>query len=262
MDKNIINICFCTDENFIKFMPTVINSIYHHNKHSLFYFHIIHNIIDTQILNNYALFIKNKFNYDLTFYFCNENPEYKKTAHISIATMFRLYICDLLKDINRVIYLDLDIIVCADLSKLNNVEINETGIAAFSSSTIPGKSNSTSKMADGKVKFTKAFNAGVIVMDLKQLRANDFSKKVKEIMGKYPYNDQVILNIYCNSKYTDIHPRYNILNTFGKAYDIKSLLRTKDFILHYVSSQKPWNSQCPNKKIFFKYYITLPTQVT
>ena len=125
----MIDICFCSDEKIIDFIPVVINSILNKNSHHTINIHYIHNIEKSEKLDVLTKYIARFDNFNFFSYKKTWKYQYKGLTHVSMATMLRIYIPELLISCNKVIYLDVDIIVNLDLLELYNIDCGETGIA-------------------------------------------------------------------------------------------------------------------------------------
>ena len=224
----IINICFCSDVNLIKFIPTVINSLLRKNSNYKINIHYIHNIDDEKKINNLKKYINKHDNLTLFSYYKTWDRKYNGLDHVSVATMLRIFIPDLVK-CDKIIYLDIDVVVNLDLYELYDIDCGETGIAIKNSIVKP----------DGLigVKGQKNGNCGIIVMNLETLRKNNFTQKCLEIHSKNQNrHDQYIINMYAGGNHTVLKSRFNIfLNQ-----DDYLVEKETEFILHYAGSKKPY----------------------
>ena len=227
---NSLNICFCSDVNLIKFIPTVINSILRKNSNYKINIHYIHNIDDDIKINNLKKDISKYDNLTLFSYYKTWDRQYIGLKHVSIATMLRLFIPEIIK-CDKLIYLDIDIIVNLNLHELLNIDCGKTGIAIKNS--IYQKWEKFFDDKSGK----KSGNCGVIVMNLETLRKNNFTQKCLEIHSKNQNrHDQYVINMYANGNHTVLEPRLNIfLNQ-----DDYLVEKETEFILHYAGLKKPY----------------------
>lgn len=245
-----MNIVFSSDNNLLWVLPTVLNSIYYNNKHLDLKIHLLYSgdLTDEEIqlkINNFI-----KYDLDITIYKINTEDlgfEYNGLCHVSRATMNRLFIENVLKEVEgRLLYLDLDVIVNCDLNIFNEIEINpKTGISARTE-FLNWCQRWNKKHAAYQYTKPYNFNAGVILFDLDILRKNNFTKKAIEIWKCCPsYNDQMILNIYCDGEYSKLPDKLNIFAGEKRHPDlqlIKDVLKSQeDFIIHYTGDLKPWH---------------------
>jgi len=201
-------------------------------------------------------------------------PEY-----ISIASFYRLLIPELLPDqIEKVIYLDCDLAVKGNLEQLWQTELGENYVLAVRDTWIPYVSSPTAQLNYKKLGIEQDcqyFNAGVLVINVRKWRADDFSTKAinyfrqnLEHIGLY---DQGLLNALLVGKWGQLDPRWNFNATSFYDYSSEGYLSWKDsdsqfpedtyynlvrnpYIVHFVSEKKPWTSRhTPRKEDFFEY---------
>lgn len=82
-------------------------------------------------------------------------------------------------------------------------------------------------------------------MDLDKLRSNSFTAKTHAYYSKVGFNDQIILNLYCQNKHSILPDKYNTY--IGREKE------NTPAILHFVGSKKPWN-QDSDYSIKWEYY--------
>lgn len=239
-NNKYINICFCSDENLIDFIPTVINSIQNNNKNNNIKIHYIHNIKNNNKIEKLRNYISKFKNLSFKSYYKTWEYKYKGIKHVTNATMLRLFIPQLIKE-KKVLYLDIDIVVNIDLKKIYNIKCNNTGIALKNSITY------------SELKNKKSGNCGIMLMDLVKLRKNKFTKKCLNIHKyKNDRHDQYIINVYCRGNHTLLKPNHNVfLNQ-----DMHIMKKYKNFILHYAGHSKPYYENTGNSQYLWdKYYL-------
>lgn len=183
-------------------------------------------------------------------------------THLSTIVFGRLYIPNLLKNENKAIYLDADLVVLKPLEELYNMDLKE-----YSIGVIPdGKKDQISSLNRLNMDLTLVyFNAGVIVMDLKRLREN---KKFIETMEycltterELKLNDQDALNIIFNQNFmtNSIIWNYTHGNSEENNFQLSEL-----GIIHFTGSIKPWDCRnySPYKNIYWKYLNITPWKGT
>lgn len=233
-----IHICQVSDINLLRYIPIVWKSIILNNYRSTFIFHFIHNILDKNALSYFTNNFTNIFpNVRIKLYYSTFKDPYNTTLkHVTNATMLRLLIPDIISDIDKILYLDIDIIVVNDLEELWNRSCGEKGLCIKSSI------NATWKTINGH----NSGNAGVILMDLTTLRKNDFVKKVIDLNLINPIDDQTLINIYAEGKYLEL-PRN--MNVFVRQDEH---IITNPHIYHFVGAFKPWDMNNNNDIKEFK----------
>ncbi|HJJ47822.1 MAG TPA: glycosyltransferase family 8 protein [Methanocorpusculum sp.] len=157
-------------------------------------------------------------------------------------TLLRLYLPDILPEINKILYLDCDIVVMADAAKIWNLPLDNYYLGAVKDSDIPTYSSRRIKIYNEKeIPADSYFCAGLILFNLEKIRQNteSFGDLLLEHLKKnptLPFLDQDLLNWYCKGDYLQLNDRYNI---YSWKWDAAG--STEDFILHYAWHEvKPW----------------------
>lgn len=253
-----MDICLSADDNYAKYMGTTIASILSNSKEDdEIYFHLIVDDDVTDDSKNKLLSLKKIKNCEMKFYIPDVD-KYKKWYELgnyksfSPAMFYRLSIAELIKNVDKVLYLDCDIIVNDSLKELFEIDINNYYIITVKDIYF----------LDSKKDINESyFNSGVILVNSKLWLESNVSELFENYyLNNYKniYGDQDILN-YClkdKVKYLD-----NIWNYFPlkSLYDGKPIKDIK--ILHYAAAVKPWND---NGRVFYfadefwKYYQLTP----
>lgn len=196
-------------------------------------------------------------------HFVDMKDSYRNTylhiKHISKATYYRLKIPSMLSDINKCIYLDVDLVAKKDLSDLYRINVDDKYIAGVKAA---GYYETAAKIEAkreqlGIAELDSYVNAGVLVMNLAKMREDNLEEIFAEMLGnKWPSQDQDILNAACYGKIRVIQFKYNAMTKYAlesdKAYkNTKSLRHTygknewetgrkNPSIIHYADKKKPW----------------------
>lgn len=189
---------------------------------------------------------------------CVENPYAKayQVRNISAGTYLRLALPRLLPEVDRVLYMDADVLVRESLLALWQTPLHGNVMAA-----VKGAVNLSEKWewnSDrpywhllSKMKGSY-INAGVTLLDLAEVRKRDLAARWNELAEqKFYYQDQDILNITCQGNIVYLSPKYNRLayleeGDYGQfeaegiytREECKEALQSPA-ILHYAGD-KPW----------------------
>jgi len=194
--------------------------------------------------------------------FCESTMQLKYTT---IPSMYRLLIPQLLTDYDKCIYLDVDIIICGDISTLYTVNIGDNYLAAVRDIEA-GKYINIFEYEGTKPQAEKYVNSGVLLMNLEKLREdNVVSQFMDYSKSKLLFMDQDIINIVCEDKIVYLPLKYNalvkyrFLNYSVKSYlpDVSKYFGVDDIheaidipvAVHYAQPCKPWS----NKYIYQGY---------
>jgi len=209
-------------------------------------------------------------------------PSSSNLSHISIATYYRLLIPKLLPNVvEKVIYLDCDIVIRHSIQELWETALDDNAIGAVAQ--IVEWNILAIKRLNYPLKFGY-FNAGVLLINLNYWRKNNITEKLFEYLIKkhdvIKYHDQDALNGVLYDKSTKISIKWNMLTGFFMKKTLKvndydngiiinnysdykdQLLKEKDdpTIVHFVSTPKPWDVGCthPFKNDYYYYLQFTP----
>ena len=185
----------------------------------------------------------------------------KVGGDITIATYFRLLIPELLaSDISKVIYLDADVIVHADLGGLWATPLGSYPLLAVQDQGvrhISGPYGLSNYKSLGIPEDAKYFNAGVLVLDLEKWRRDRISDAVVQYIRDNSehirFHDQDGLNAVLWNKWGWLDPRWNqmpqllqVARVEDSPFDPITHERTMrdPYITHFASSDKPWRFGC------------------
>jgi len=168
-----------------------------------------------------------------------------------IVSIHRILAMFLIKDIDRLLYLDSDLLIQNDLKDFYYQDLT-TSIVAI-------KDFENEKRLEGKIDFPY-FNSGVLLFNLERIRKNYIIEDIYKILKENPndiyYPDQDILNLMFNKDKSIADFSYN--HQIRDFFNEDSNLLVKENIIHYVGMPKPWMHRFDKKnliKIYWKYAI-------
>lgn len=186
---------------------------------------------------------------------------------ITIAAYYRLLIPELLPHCEKVIYMDVDMIVQSDLSKIYQTDLGENFVAGFLDYGISATEKGQKYLEETlHINTQKYIQSGFLLMDLNKFRDFGLCDKMKALAkNKYVLQNMDILNIACVGR-TYVLPChlwvllqfYDTLRDYQNDYrgiDLQSVLNTS--IIHY-NGKKPWNGSTMNDDIWWYYYRKSP----
>lgn len=269
--NNQISIVFASDDNYAQHIAVVIASIMAKTKERVCFYVINDNISKDKIekLKNTA----DTFKTQIEFITVSEDKfvNVYLSGHVSKAAYFRLALADILpNDIEKVIYLDVDLLVFDDINKLWQIDLENLPLAAVPDYGImaSGRLCKQKKQVIGLPVGEKYFNSGVLVVNLKEWRKEDYTKQILEIINnnQFPHHDQDALNKLFMHKWKELELRWNVIPPiyylfnkvlFNKKLRNSALKAKSDIaILHYAGSYKPWQFKMYNG-FNDKYYYFL-----
>lgn len=175
----------------------------------------------------------------------------RTVEHLSKETTYRLLVDQLFPEYDKLLYLDCDIVIRKDISKLWDVDLDDCIVGA-SRAKIFGFSDKYTK-EELHIKTEDYFNAGILLINLPrfhQQSVGDVGLRMLE-EKRYLCQDQDVLNILCQNQVKFIDGHWNVewqhLTPEGKDMILDEtrkdvLSYEKDpYIVHYTTRFKPWN---------------------
>lgn len=180
--------------------------------------------------------------------------------HISIETYYRLLACELLpKNLERILYLDSDMIVNGDISELYFSDFNGKYFVVCEDKILSRKDIKLYRKLEIPLK-EKYFNAGVLLYNLNMIRENvDLNNILDYINNNFKsleWHDQDVLNhmFYDKALYAD-ERKYNSRVCILNKDNFKE--RKNSVIVHFTGPKKPWKIDYdkPMGFMFWKYAL-------
>lgn len=262
-----MNILFACDNNYAKYLLVAMSSIIKsRDKNRESYpidFYVLSSNISQESINYIEDFLKNR-NAKIHFITVN-NSDFEDFPiyidYLSVATYSRLRTADYLpKNLDKIIYLDTDILVNDSLLPLWNTNLDDFPIAACED---PFIEQSEYKKTIGIMDSHKYFNAGVLLINLEKWRELDiFNSSLSAIKkSNLKYQDQDILNLifqhnllYLDAKFNFTRNHREIIKKQGNKNPVVASMPIA--IYHYVGAKKAWHAKCTvsNCSQFHKIY--------
>ena len=268
MTDNRVNIVLNTDLQYVVHCCTMLSSLFENNINIKFNIHVISGGLTASSINDITNLVEEKYNQKLYLYIIDSEelnyfPKYKN-SHISEAANYRLFVDKILpSDIDKVLYLDCDLIVYNSLEPLWNIDISSCPIAAIEDMW-SGKDDNYIRL--GYDKKYGYFNSGVLLINLKWWRENNICNNFIEYLkchDNLKFVDQDILNgmFYNNRKLLSFkwNVQDGLLRRKPKVRESSMPKLQNEIkcpaIIHYTGSRKPWDYDCinPYKESYFKY---------
>ena len=180
------------------------------------------------------------------------------SGHLNWVTLSKLLIPKLLPTVDKVVWLDCDLIVCDDLIELWRMPMHGKSILAVQESTI---GHTLPFAADyGVALDAPYFNSGVMVLDLAALRRADFTPRALAVLARHPrlrYLDQDVFNLLCAGDWAPLERRWNLI-VAAETDTITAIERARrqphPSIVHYASVPKPWFSGYGYQRLYSSYF--------
>lgn len=158
--------------------------------------------------------------------------------YYSVATYFRFFIPDLLPQFDKALYLDCDILVREDITKLYRTPLCGKLVGAVTD-TVVTANETFSDYVSAVIGCAPEnyFNAGILLMNLRKMRSTGLLRRFSSLLKKRTFpvaQDQDYLNVLAADDVLYLSPAWNV-TAFPDA-------DTSDVrLLHYKMSFKPWH---------------------
>ena len=251
MKFNYIHISLCPDNAFTNLAYVTMISIL--ESKSINTFVCFYLIIPNKFDNHNIKFIETLYEvyefFNISFIHMDKRYDLAYTDHrITKQAYYRFSLGELLPNLNKIIYLDTDNIIYKDLSKFYNLNFNGKMILGQ-----PSYGNNNAQR-----RGFHRINTGVLLLNLLEMRKNNFEKRVIDIIKKRKklrYHDQTLLNDYFKQFLGIFPPEYhtrpwsniNEMKIFnrkiGNVFDLDYFYFAHKYptIRHFLGSYKPRN---------------------
>ena len=185
------------------------------------------------------------------------------TGHLTINTYFRYFISNIKPNIQKLLYLDTDIIVTSDIKELFNIDIENYIIGAVPRHCEQLKDKNIIEQAKKmNIDINSYFNAGVLLINNKKWREENITSRcislTKKLNNKLINADQDVLNIIFENNYKKLEYGFNALCYFNEYLINKGVLKENECkILHYAGL-KPWTQKTYQDSYFWKFVNLSP----
>ncbi len=259
-----MNIALCTDEKYSFPCGVCITSVLENNKGEVCNIYIMTTGLERDTINKFerlGKIYKQKIKLiildDKVFEGLKICDRFPKSIY------FRFLLPQLLK-VDKVLYLDCDIIVTNSLRELWETEIED-----FACGVVEDQKSDDIRIQNRFGLYKRYFNSGVLLINLEYWRKEQTADKLVEFINKNPekcvYPDQDALNYLLHDKVKFLEYKYNYQEFFYLPKEDTFLHKNKwhnlldegeiPVIIHYTNYTKPWITSCnhPQKHIFMEY---------
>lgn len=175
--------------------------------------------------------------------------KFKTLPAISKMTFARFMLpCVLPTTIEKVLYLDSDILVMGSLHGLNNIELGDKPLAAVRDH-IDSCLSSPSTIAAGVPRVASYFNAGVLLINVPAWRRHRISERAIEFLianPSTPFADQDALNVAADGLWVELKGIWNFQD--HRTVNVLDLPPPQQpIVIHFVTAAKPWNPRISSR---------------
>jgi len=259
--REIIPIFFAVDDRYVPYLTVALRSLIDNS--SKRYDYEINVLIDALEEGNKALLLSMQTeNVRLSFFDVAEKlksicERLHMRDYYTKATYYRFFVPEMFPQYDRGVYLDCDIVITDDIANLCHAPMGRNLVAAVTDEIITDIevfANYSEKVLN--IPRDEYFNAGILVMNLAEMRRYHIEEKFAKMLGERVYRvaqDQDYLNKLCRNRVYYLSQRWN------KTPMPHSDRSVTPKIAHYKINFKPWRyDNIPYAELFWKYAKKTP----
>lgn len=268
-----MNILVCLDSNYIKPLKVMLKSLFLNNPDQTFTIYLMHSSISEQELSDLRTFIAS-LAHTLEEILITESyfADSPTLLHYTKEMYYRLLAHKFLpQDLDRILYLDPDILVINSIAELYNIDLEGHLYAAAYHDKIAVKEINRIRFYPYEIKHY--YNSGVLLMDLVALRQEVNEQAIFDFVDKNRSKlimpDQDVLNVLyakrirpMDEKYYNYDTRYyRYYRTMtGREWNMHHVIH-HTVILHFCGKKKPWHENYSGEfHALYKQYEKLAFQ--
>ena len=191
--------------------------------------------------------------------------------YYSRAMYYRLLAAELLpRELDRVLYLDPDILVIRPVRPLYETQLGDSLLAAASHSGLTGMSDYVNKIRLSNYEAESYYNSGVLLMNLPQMREEmrpaDIFAYAREYEERLILPDQDILNALYRGRVLAVddfiwnYDARNFSNYLVRSMGEADLdwVMAHTAVLHFCGREKPWKKNYRRRfRVLYRHYMNL-----
>lgn len=255
-NKPIIPIFFSTDDNYLPFLAVSITSMLENASPDYHYtIYILNNGLTPKRVAPILAMKRENADIrlvDVSLQLAPIAERLNLRDYYTVSIYFRLFIASMFPQYHKAIYLDADITVNGDISKLYATSLGSNLVGAVSDDIIASCRDFRLYAEEGVgVAYDRYFNSGVMLMNLDAFRMEHIEEKFVYLLETYHFEtvcpDQDYLNLLCRGRVMYLDKGWNKMSIDTKYDGIPNLI-------HYNMFYKPWlYKRVAYARYFWKY---------
>ena len=263
-DEDIIHVGFGLhdkDGHYSVWVGTVMQSIIEHTD-SRICFHILHDETVSEENKRKLKQVAHQKGDSIQFHFIDTSifDDVKERLHrFTVGTMFRLMLPEILPNLNKIIYLDADLLVNIDIKELWNMDISNYFVAGVKDYGTCHHTFTPYPIRQGMVNRQNYINAGVLILNLDKICSyGNMKNQCIQYLIDNPNSslfDQDALNVIYKDSILLLDEKWNTFVIVLKSKNVKEM---ENRIYHYVGDLLQLYSDCQIDKEYFKTICRTP----
>lgn len=263
--QETMNIAFTCNDTYIKYVSVTMISILQNNMNENIHFYIICNDISERSKRQIDI-IKNRYSFEITYLsvdaekFLGINKNY--SAHVSNETNYRYFVADLIPEIDKLLFLDGDLVVNDSLAELYQTDIKDY-LVAVAKDPLDRDTGRWFENFNIPVEYPY-LNTGVFLINMEKWRKEHIGEKLLKTAQEWGklfwFPDQDAINVVCYNRNCLLNQKYNFCcELLWENSDDRKQAEMNAIIYHWAGPRKPWlHPGYRYGDIFWKYARQTP----
>lgn len=246
--QELIPIFFTIDDGYAPYLHVaLISLIKNASKDRRYKIIVVYQELNEENRNNLAKLVEDYPNFEMEFKFMKQSLDMitdrienrLRSDYFTMTIYFRIFIPDMYPEYDKAIYIDSDIIVPGDISKLYDTDMHDNLIGVVTDGSVNDVPELQRYMTESLgLKLGDYFNSGMLLMNMKELRNVHLAEHFLYLLNKYHFDcvapDQDYLNSMCYGKIEYLDSCWDAMPNRNKP-EIEN-----PKIIHYNLFDKPW----------------------
>lgn len=263
--ERAIRVLFCCNPAFYQHLAVALVSMLENNPSALFDVHLMTSSRDEGLEGKLRQSLAPYRHAALTVHLLplDSHAHFHVSSHITLESYLRIFAAEVLgNEIDKVLYLDCDLVVLGDL-----LELWRTDIDAYALAAAPDLFGGFRRPALGIPMDRPYVNAGVLLLNLARWRRERLPaaliRFIEAHAGSLTFHDQDAINAVLHDKTRLLDRRWNVQaqmfrlrrHVFPEAHAAIRAACRRPAILHYAGPEKPWRFRVSvaKKRHYFRY---------
>ena len=262
MSKPVIPVFFATDNNYVPFLAVSMTSLLENASDDYNYkIYVLTTNLDPSLQKSMEDTLEEKKNgktASIEFISLKDKlDELQDLFHLrdyySKETYYRFFIPNLFPEYDKVLYLDCDIAILDDISKLYNTELGNNYVAA-ANEEVMSEFDVFGTYVENALDIPREdfFNAGILLMNARLFREDKIAEQFVDLIQRFKFRvtqDEDYLNVLCKNRVKLLDLGWNKTAFKNPKFDDANLK-----LVHYKINWKPWHYQNVEYEEYFWNY--------
>lgn len=259
--KTVVNLGYGIDDNCCRCTGASIASFCINNPKINFTFHILGSNLSNISKDNFKKlaqsYSSNIIIHEIDTSYLNSIKLPTKTG-LPLPTYFRFILPLILKDLDKIFYIDSDIICRNSAEELFNISLGDNIIGAVEEND----ERIRNWCNELNIPHHKYFNAGMLAINVPKWNEYNIFDKLIDIVpknhDKFPFLDQDALNFILTGKILYLKDKFNCQNwCYWKTHDSKNIASDDISVIHFGSYPKPWGLAWPSSEYYNSFNASI-----